>query len=115
MALATRRASATASTAAPSSSSPRTRSSDFSAGAQVAEAHGESHRLGPRIHFHPRDRVSDVGVDRGGAEREPVRDLLDAEAFGEQLENLALARRELQQLLDLAGALAKLGADEGAP
>jgi hypothetical protein len=52
-------------------------------------------------------------MDGGGAEREAVGDLLHPEALGEELEDLALARGELEQLLDLAGALAELGADEG--
>src|SRR4029453_12873692 len=88
--------------------------SDLAAGAQVAEAHGESHRLGPRIDLHPRDRVADVGVDRGGGEREPVGDLLDAQALREQFENLGLAGGSREQLLDLTGTLAELSADEGA-
>ena len=40
-------------------------------------------------------------MDRGRAEREPVGDLLDAQALREQLENLALAGGQLEQLLDL--------------
>src|SRR5215207_4610564 len=88
--------------------------SDLPAGAQVAEADGESHRLGPRIDLHPRDRVADMGVDRGGAQREPVGDLLDPQALRKELEDLALAGGQLEQLLDLPGALAELGADEGA-
>ncbi len=93
--------------------SPR-RSSDLAAGAQVAEADREGHRFGPGVHLHPRDRVANVRVDGGGAEAEAVGDLLHAQALGQQLQDLALARGQLQQLLDLAGALAELGADEGA-
>src|SRR5262245_14016027 len=53
-------------------------------------------------------------MDRGRAEREPVRDLLHAEALGEQFEDLALAGSQLEELLHLTRALAELGADERA-
>ena len=55
-----------------------------------------------------------MGVDRGGAQREPIGDLLDAQALREQFEDFALAGGQLEQLLDLPGTLAELGADERA-
>src|SRR2546423_823054 len=94
-----RTASATASTAARwSSSRPPS--------AQVADLARQRDRLGSSVDLELGDRVADVGVDRRRAEREPFGDLFDPQPLGQQLEDLALAGREVEQFLDLGGLAA---------
>ena len=85
------------------------------AGAEVAEADREGDRLGAGVDLELGDRVADVGVDGRRAQLQPLGDLFDPQALGQQLEDLALARGEVEQLLDLGGlAAGEVAAEEGA-
>src|ERR1700761_4341122 len=68
---------------------------------EIAELHGQRDRLGSGIDLELGDRVAHVGVDGRRAELKPFGDLFDPQPLGQQLEDLALPRRELEQFLDL--------------
>src|SRR5881394_4470791 len=110
-----RTVSATASTAARWSWTRRKRLFDAPAGPEVAEAHGEGNRLGPRVHLKLGDRVAHMGVHGRRAEAEALGDLFHPQALGEKLEDLPLAGREIEQFLHLRGlAAGEIAAEEGA-